>query len=243
MMLIAALLSLATLSWAQAGRIRTIGQGQVWVAPDTAEATFSVRAEDRQLAPAREKAAAAMTRLLDALRRADVPNLTLGTASVSVTPLVRQPPQGAPVGPGQEVRREIVGYQVTHTLSARLKGTAEALATGMSRLIDTAVANGVTTFFGPNFYLEDQGPANQQALGLATRDAMAKAQALAQAAGVTITSYSYIGMYPEDEPGGPQPMPYMREMAMGAGGMADTPTPIEVRDLQISTQVWVTAVY
>lgn len=245
-------LSLVLVVWlpvvaqAQTGRIRTLGEGRVMVAPDTADASFSVRAEDKQLATAREKAAAAMAKVLEALRGLRIANLTLGTASISVTPLIRQP-QGGNVpypGPNVEIQQQIVGYQVSSTVNARIKGQPAALAQGISQVVDTALANGATNFYGPSFFREDMTAPNQQALEEATKDAVAKAQALARAAGVTIQKIAYIGMYPEDnnEPR-PMPMMAMREMQMGVGGGGGTPTPVEVRDIPVTTQVWVTAAY
>lgn len=237
---------LPVMAQAQTGRIRTLGEGRVMVSPDTAEATFSVRSEDRQLAPAREKAAAAMTKVLAALRGLRIENLTLGTASISVTPLIRQP-QGGNVpypGPNVEIQQQIVGYQVTSTVNARLKGEPAAMAQGISQVVDTALANGATNFYGPSFFREDMTVPNQQALEAATKNAVAKAQALARAAGVTITNMTYIGMYPEDNQDGPRPMMAMAEMSMGrAGGGGYTPTPVEVRDIPVTAQVWVTAAY
>ncbi|MEN6301449.1 MAG: SIMPL domain-containing protein [Armatimonadia bacterium] len=243
MLVVAGLLALTAVgAWAQGGKIRVLGQGEVFTAPDTAEASFSVRAEDKQLPAAREKAAAQMTRVLDALKALKLPGLTLSTTSISVTPLVK-PQQGGYVGPDAEARREVVGYQVTSTVNARLEGEPAVLSQGMSKIMDTAVANGATTFFGPNIYRRNLDEPNRQALAAATKDAVAKAQALATAAGVTIKGYSYIGMYPEDQPNQP-PMPVFeaRTMAMGGGG-APTPTPVEVRDISVTAQVWVTAVY
>jgi uncharacterized protein len=237
---------LPVVAQAQTGRIRTLGEGRVMVSPDTAEATFSVRSEDRQLATAREKAAAAMTKVLEALRGLRIASLTLGTASISVTPLIRQP-QGGNVpypGPNVQIQQQIVGYQVSSTVNARLKGQPAAMAEGISQVVDTALANGATNFYGPSFYREDMTAPNQQALEEATKDAVAKAQALARAAGVTIRNMTYVGMYPEDtQDSMPRPMMAMREMQMGAGGGGGTPTPVEVRDIPVTAQVWVTAAY
>lgn len=242
---VAGLLALTTAgAFAQGGKIRVLGQGEVFTAPDTAEASFSVRAEDKQLAPARERAAAQMTRVLDALKALNLPGLTLSTTGISVTPLVRPQPRGDYVGPDAEPRREIVGYQVTSTVNVRLEGEPAALSQGISRVMDTALANGATNFNGPNIYRRNLDEANREALAAATKDAVAKAQALATAAGLTLKGYSYVGMYPEDQPGQP-PMPMFeaRAMAMGGAGGGGTPTPVEVRDIQVTAQVWVTAVY
>lgn len=243
-LLVALALVLPLVAQAQTGRIRTLGEGRIFVAPDTAEASFSVRGDDRQLAPAREKAAAQMTKVLEAVRALRLPGLTLGTTSLNVTPVIRQPQGNVPYpGPNVEVQQQIVGYQVTNTVSARMKGEPAALGQAMSQLLDVVTTNGASNFYGPNFFRQEMTAANQQALEEATRDAVGKAQALAKAAGVTITKLSYIGMYPEENPNeGPRPMPMMAMRGMEAGG-GGTPTPVEVRDIQVTAQVWVTAVY
>jgi hypothetical protein len=238
-------LIIAAPALAQTGRIRTLGEGHILIAPDTAEAYFSVRAEDKQLAPAREKAATQMTKVLEAVRGLRIAGLTLGTTSLDVTPVVRQQ-QGNTQSPGPnvEVQQQITGYRVTSSVMARVKGEPAALGQGISQLMDTAVASGASNFDGPRFYREDMSAANRQALEEATKDAVAKAQALAKAAGVTIRGYSYIGMYPEDNPEGPRPMMAMRSMATSEAGMGGgTPTPVEVRDIPVTAQVWVTAAY
>jgi hypothetical protein len=240
--LVVGLLLLPGLVWAQGAHIRTMGQGEVMVAPDTAEFGVTVRVEEKQLAAAREKAAAQMTKVLAAVRALRIPGLEIGTSQLSVTPVVKPQPDGQqwPQG-GTQFRQEIIGYQVTNSAAIKITADGPALAGYASQVMDAATTSGATNFYGPSFYRKELAAAQEQALERATKDAIAKAQALARAAGLTIKSYTYIGMFPEDEQQA-GPMPMMREratMAMGAGD--GTPTPVEARDIPVSAQVWVTA--
>lgn len=239
------LLALPGLTQAQTGRIRTTGQGEIMVPPDTAELGVTVQVQEKQLATAREKAAAQMTKVIEAVRALKIPGTEIGTSQLSVTPIVKRPPEGQQwPTPGTEFRQDIIGYQVSNSISVKITGEGQDLGGSVSQVLDTATTSGATSFYGPTFYRKDLTAAQQQALEKATKDAIGKAEALARAAGVTIKSYSYIGMFPEENPQ-PGPMPMMAEarMAMAPGGGGGTPTPVEVRDISVSSQVWVTATY
>lgn len=239
-----ALLAVPAVCFGQAGRIKTVGQAEVMVPPDTVEVSFSVRAQEQTLAAARDKAATQMSRVLEAIRGLRIPGIDIGTSQLSVTPVIRRPQgQQQYPGPDAEFRQEIIGYQVTNSATVRITGEGEDLGRQVSRLMDTATTSGATSFSGPSFYRKETAAARQQALTQATQDAIAQAKALAAAAGVAIKGYSYIGMFPEDEPQPPMPMmePRMMTMAMDRGG--GPPTPVEVRDITIHMQVWVTATY
>jgi len=85
--------------------------------------------------------------------------------------------------PGGEVQRKLLGYAVTHTVSATLHGDREALREGVSKIVDLALTSPTVNLSGPMFSQEDLSAARQEALEKAVRDAVQNAQAMARGAG------------------------------------------------------------
>jgi uncharacterized protein YggE len=219
--------------------IRVTGNAVVKVMPDTATLQFTLREQDARLPAARDKAAAAMKRLMDAIQALNLPGLTLKTVSVSVEP------QYAPLKPGQsewtpngEVARTLLGYAVSNTVEATLHADGDALAAGTAKLVDLALTSPTVDMTGPEFSKEDLSAARQEGLEQATRDAIANAQAIARGMGVQISGYNYASMYTQ------QPNPPMPELRMMAAPAAEAPpTPIEIEAQDVDVMVYLDAVY
>lgn len=242
-------------SWAQqGGTIRAGGEGVVYVMPDTASASFTVRSENPQLAVAREQVAAKMGKITWALKALFLSKSELSTESLFVRPLYkplgRDVEQSVPQG---EVAREIVGYAVTSSVTVTVSGTAEELTKGIAKAIDAALKNGATQVSGPDFSRKDLGEAGRQALELATKDAMGCAQAMAKGLGVTIKGFTRVSMFPEgdgDQYGGIETqdrVAYYKggpPVSLGGpGGPPETPTEIAVTAFPVTATVYVTATY
>jgi hypothetical protein len=100
--------------------------------------------------------------------------------------------------------------------------------------VDAAVGAGANNVNGPNLSVGDQGSYNAQALKLAVDDAKAQAQAIANAAGLTLGGILHI----TNQSSTPPPIVYGAQLAAKAVG---TSTPIEAGSQQI--QATVTVVY
>jgi uncharacterized protein YggE len=221
--------------------IRVTGQAVVKVMPDLARLQFTLRASDAKLPAAREKAAADMNKLLDAIKALHLPGLTLNTTAVNVEPQYAPLREGqSPWTPNGEVARTLLGYAVTNTVTATIHAEGDALRTATSQLLDLALTSPTVDLGGPWFSKEDLTAARVEGLEKATRDAIANAQAIARGMEVKITGYNYASMYAAQAP---QPMEMnMKAMAMAPGG-GGTPTPVEIEAQTVDVTVYLDAVY
>ena len=181
---------------AEAQGITVTGLGSVSAVPDQAEFSFGVEKQARTAQQAFADASAAMTKLVDALKRAGIAAADLQTQHVAISPRYSEDGQS------------IVGYTASSSVSARLTGLGRAGA-----VIDAAVAAGANQVFGPSLSIADRTQRYQQALRAAVADARTKAQGLAAASGLTLGRIVVVA----EAGAAPSPMP----LAEGAGRAAD----------------------
>jgi uncharacterized protein YggE len=196
-----------------AGRTITVtGSGTSTTVPDRASFQFGVttRAADAKTALARNSTATAA--VIAALKNAGVAAADLQTSGISLSPQTN--------GDGTQ----ITGYTASNSVSASLP-LAKAGA-----VVDAAVNAGADTVWGPSLTVSDQSSLYRDALKKAVADAKAKAQALADAAGVQLG-----GVQSVDESGSSTPVPFSPTAKGGA-----TDTPIEPGTQQITANVTVT---
>ena len=190
-------------------RVVTVtGVGAVRSTPDRAQLSLGV---ERHAATAQGALAAnadAMQRLLTALRDAGVSKLQ--TQSVSVWPHW-----------GDDSR--VDGYVATNTVTGVIAvGSAGAA-------IDAAVAAGANQINGPSFTSDDARKLYEQALGAAVKDARARAETLARAAGATVGRV--VSIVESSAP----PEPLMEKRAT-----LDAPTPVVPGEQETGANVTVT---
>jgi len=149
-------------------------------------------------------ALAANTRAMNAvfvtLKAAGVADKDMQTADFSVQP------QYASTNPSSSGQQRIIGYQVTNNVSVTVENLNRLGAT-----LDALVSSGANSIGDIGFAICDPKPLLAQARAAAVADAIAKAQVLAKAAGVTlgpITSISEGGYEP--------PRLMLKTMAMNA---------------------------
>jgi uncharacterized protein YggE len=126
----------------------------------------------------------------------------------------------------------ITGYEARNSVTV----TTSDL-TKLGNLIDTVAQAGANDVTGISFTLRQDRPARDKALQEATREAMNKAQVMAQALGGRV-----VGIVEVQEEGfirPPQPV-YQAEAFMAKRG--DVATPIEVGSLDISSRVQLVAI-
>ncbi len=174
-------------------RVLTVsGTGEVRGAPDQAQLSTGVVTQAATAAAALASNSRAMTSVFDTLKHAGIAEKNIQTSNFSVSPQYGSARQGGP--------QHIVGYQVSNTVTVmvdRLDKVGPAL--------DALVAAGSNQIDGPNFSIADPKPLLAKAREEAVKDATARAQTLAAAAGVAlgpVISISEGGGYTS----GPQPM-------------------------------------
>jgi uncharacterized protein YggE len=205
--------------------ISVTGDGSVTVRPDTAWIDFGVQATANTVAAARTQAADAMVKVIDALKANGIAETDIQTTSFSIQPQYDYPPDG-----GTPTLR---GYVVANTVSAKIKGDANALGERAGTIIDAVAAAGgnLTTVSGVRFSLEDPTAAMSDARARAFADARKKAEELAGLASVTLGDPIVISE------GSSASMPIYGK---GDYFAADGATPIQAGELQVAVNVSVT---
>ncbi len=198
---------------AQPDRTITVtGTGSVTAVPNEVSFSFGVTTQSKTAAAALDANAEAMNKVIAALKDAGVASTNLQTSSVSLSPNTSS--DGT----------QIVGYTASNTVSATIKDIADAGA-----LVDTAVAAGANQVGGPFLSVSDTSGLYRSALKQAVGDAKTKAQALADAAGLTLGAVRSVV-----EGGSSAPVP----LAYTAADKA-SPTPIEPGTQEISASATV----
>jgi uncharacterized protein len=197
---------------APARSITASGLGSVTTVPDRAHFSFGVQAQSRTASQALEAADAQLSRVVAALRGAGVAQADIQTEQISLSP--RTSEDGV----------QIVGYTAVSSVSVRVRNLDRA-----GPIVDAAVAAGANQVYGPSLTRSDQAALYRNALRSAYADARAKAQALAEAAGVTLGA-----MTATVEGGGNVPM------AVAAGRAEDAKATVEPGTQEIQASVSVT---
>ena len=205
-------------------RIEVTGQGSVDIAPDMAVLTMTVTRQAETARAALDANSAAMTEVQTAMRAAGIENRDLQTSGFSIQPNYVYP---APQGSAEREPPRIVGYTVRNSLTVRVRDIDN-----VGTILDKSVSLGVNEGGNIAFTNADPAAAITEARTRAVQDAMAKADTLADAAGVKrgrllgISEQSY----------NPRPVPMM-EMAMSRA--ADS-VPVAVGENTYSVSVNVT---
>jgi uncharacterized protein YggE len=160
--------------------ITVTGNGTVETVPDRATFSFTVATQADTAKAALAKNGAAADAVAAALQGAKVQ-----TSEVMLQPQLN------------DAGTAVLGYTASTTV------TAESDLAKAGPLVDAAVDAGATGVSGPSWSRSDYDALYRQALQNAVADAKAKAQALADSAGLTLGAVTSV-----TEGGGVQPLPY-----------------------------------
>lgn len=192
--------------------ITTSGTGSVTTVPDRAHFSFGVQAQSRTASQALEAADAQLRRVVAALRDAGVAQADIQTEQISLSPRTSDDGEA------------IVGYNAVSSVSVRVRNLDRA-----GPVVDAAVAAGANQVFGPSLTRSNQAALYRNALKAAYADARAKAEALAEASGVSLGA-----MTSTVEGGANVPMP------LASGRAEDAKATIEPGTQEIQASVSVT---
>jgi uncharacterized protein YggE len=200
--------------------ITVSGEGRVTAPPDLARLSLGVSALAPSVAEAREQAAASLSAMIQSLKDNGVADKDIQTQQLSIYPEYSY-------DNGQQTLR---GFRVTNTVDVKIRDIDRT-----GEVVDDAVAAGgnTTTINGLFFSIEDPTSLQDEARKKAVEDARARAEIIADAAGVDLGDPISIS-----ESGGPVPLP---EFGRGAAApAADTGTPIQTGELDVVINVSVT---
>lgn len=199
-------------------RVMVAGDSIIQAQPDTAILTVSVVTQARNALEAQQQNATKTDAVIRALKAAAGTGAEIKTSGYSLQPQ-RVYKEGQPP--------TISGYEARNGVTVI---TSELNKVGT--IIDAAAQAGSNEVTGIGFTLRQDRPARDRALSEATREAVSKAQVIAQALGgrvVRIVEVQEEGF--QQRP--PVPMYRTESLAM----KADVATPIEVGALDISSRV------
>jgi uncharacterized protein len=196
--------------------ITVIGSGTARAIPDVADWSFGVQADASTATAALEAAAKETRQIVAALRDAGVAKEDLRTEQVSLYP--RTSNDGL----------SVIGYSASSSVFATVRELAKA-----GSVVDAAVGAGANQVSGPTLRVSDNRAQYRSAVDAAMDDARARAQALADKAGVTLG-----GPIAIVENGGGYPGPVYG--AYDRAAAAESAVPIEPGVDQISASLTVT---
>ena len=191
--------------------------------PDLATFTAGVSTTGTTAAEALSANAAAMTRVIAALKGAAIEPRDIQTSSISLNPVFEQ----RPFNQADSSPPRIVGYQAGNSVSIRARQPGS-----FGKVIDTLVAAGATNINGPNFALDKPEAAQDEARRDAVAKARARADLYAAAAGLKVARILSI------TEGGQNDGPIARPFApLMMARMDKAPTPVELGMQDVTAQV------
>jgi hypothetical protein len=201
--------------------ISVSGEGEVRAEPDIAV----VRVGVTHLAPESDQAMAEVSRRLAAVI-ASVKGLGLEdrdvqTSGLSLQPVYRRQRSGEDL--------EIEGYRATNNVSLIVRDLGRA-----SSVLDAALNSGANQMHGVSFSIEDTEPLKLRALAAATVNARSKADAMAAAAGVTISGIASLS---EESVSVPRPMADAMSGLRAAPAAEAVAPPVEGGEMTIRARV------
>jgi len=220
--------------------ISVSGEGSVFAVPNTASFSVTVQETAKDVSSAQAKATKENNDIIAYLKSQGIDERDIQTSDYNIYPQYDYQRSACPASsdgsyvpcpPGKQI---LTGYQVTETLSIKVRDTSKAgtILSGVGGL-------GASQVSGLNFSLDDadQMAYEAQARGKAIDDAHTKAEALAKQLGVTLVRV--VGF----NENGSGPIYYAKAMAMdvGYGGATSAPAPeIATGQNKITSNVSVT---
>lgn len=193
--------------------ITVTGEGVIEAVPDIATLMIGVTTQGETAAEALAANSTALDAVLARLTAAGIEARDMQTSNLSLNPNWTGYDSGTP---------KIVGFVASNMLTVRVRALDR-----LGAVLDATVADGANTLNGLTFGLANPDPVLDEARKEAVADARAKAELLADAAGVKLGKVLSIS-----ESGGvPQPMPMFRAEASAA------PTPVQGGELGLTATV------
>ena len=193
--------------------IQVSAEARVDRAPDIAFVTAGVTEERATAKEAMAAQSAAMNGVFDALRAAGIADRDMQTSGLSLQPrydyVETEGRDGIKRG-----EQKLAGYVASNQVTVRVRDLAR-----LGETLDSLVSSGGNTLSGVNFGIDDDKEVRKEARGKAMKEAIAKAELYASAAGLRVARIVTIS---EGYEHSPQPM-RMARMAMADSMMESTP--------------------
>lgn len=149
------------------------GTGKVSVTPDTGVASIGVDITAPTLAAATKESSEKMAAVIAAIKAQGVDAKDIQTSSYSVYPITNTPKEGETPA--------ITGYRVSNIVTVKIRAIEN-----VGKVLDASLEAGANSVNSVYFIVNDPSKAQDEARTAAVKEAMAKAQTLATAAGVKV---------------------------------------------------------
>lgn len=205
-----------------AGRVQSdigvVGTGSVFAQPDTAVLNIGVEITAATLAAATKDASDRMNQVLAAIKGQGIDAKDIQTTNYSIFPITSNPKEGE--------SPTITGYRVSNQVTVKVRAIDNA-----GKVLDAAIAAGANSVGNVFFTVDDPTKFENDARALAVKDAQAKAQTLATAAGVKVGRIIAI----TEATGGVRP--FFKDSFAAAPAAAGGAGPIETGQNEISVSI------
>ncbi len=196
------------------------GEGRINVQPDLAQITLGVEVTDPSAAGAQQAAANQMNSVADQLKKQGIAGKDIQTTRYDLVPEYDYSTKTA----------VLKDYKATNLVTVKVRDVSK-----VGPVLDAVAANGATRIQGISFSVSDPAAATTQGRDAAMKDAMAKADQLAKAVGVTVGAPVSI----EETSATPPPAVDIAPRAAPAAGGVAAPTPISpgTQEVQVTVRV------
>ncbi len=228
--LMMSLLSLSYASFAQSPPVQernlifTEGVAEVMGQNDSARISIAVVTDGKDLEEISGENARKTKKILKAIKRLNSTGLKVETSNYRVTPqkdYKARPPV-------------IKGYEVYNAIEVTLESMEpDGLSAHCSKIIGQALESGANNIDAVHFYIKNRASLEKEALTQATKEAIARAETLAKAAGVKLKRIATLSTHPIQPPLRPK----RYRTALMESDAAEGAPPIEVGESQIRVQV------
>jgi hypothetical protein len=202
--------------------ISVSGTGTAYGKPDLATVQIGVQSRNTDPAQAVADANAKIAAIMDALKGLGIEDKDIQTTNFSVSAQQDYDPEtGRP--------QNTFTYVVDNTLSVAVRDLSK-----VGEALGQAVEAGANSIYGVSFSVSDMTALEAEARGQAMADAKARAEQLAQAAGVTLAAPMSINEFTSG------PIPYAVDVKAEAAVGGAAPVPISTGQVQVTLQVNVT---
>jgi uncharacterized protein YggE len=199
--------------------ITVVGEGMIAARPDLAVVSLGVVSQAGRAADALAQNSKAMTSVIASVKEAGIEARDIETSQIGLRPQYSYPPQGTREAP------KLVAYEASNNVSIRLRAFDK-----LGELLDRLVVSGANQIRNIELTIAEPGLLRDKARAAAMKDALRKAEILADAAGVRIVRlFSASEEYFEP----PRPM----TMRMSADAAVRAPVPIEAGEQEIRARV------
>jgi uncharacterized protein YggE len=199
-------------------RVAVSGDSTVQAQPDTAIVILSVVTQAKQATEAQQQNAAQTDAVVKALKSVVGTGSEVKTSGYSLQPQ-RVYKEGQPLA--------ITGYEARNSVTVTLSDLKR-----VGTVIDAAGQAGANEIGGILFTLKQDRPALDRALSEATKEAVGKAQVIAQALGGRVSRIVEV-----QEDGFQRPVPFYQGAQVGMAQSAAVSTPVEVGSLDVRSRV------